>query len=115
MKRIGNATTIIGLLDRGECAANLDRVLTETTAALHEHTGGRPKAKAKGSVTLKIAIEVESGAAAISYQVDNSVPKPLTGSTVFWVNEDGTLSTEHPKQDDLFAGPRDVTGRQAAE
>lgn len=54
MKKIRSATTVIGLIGDGELAAELDAELTGTLAALHEHCGGRKKAKAKGRVTLTI-------------------------------------------------------------
>ena len=61
MKKIRSATTVIGLIGDGELAAELDAELTGTLAALHEHCGGRKKAKAKGRVTLTIDLTVEDG------------------------------------------------------
>lgn len=108
MKRIRDAQTIIGSLEGGTAAEALSNELTETLAALKEHCGGRPKAKAKGKVTLTLEIEVEGGAASITAEIASKRPRPVRGSTFFWVLDDGSISTEHPQQQDMFSGPREV-------
>lgn len=108
MKRIRDAQTIIGMLENGELAADLGRELTETLAKLKEVAGNRPKSSAKGSVTLKLSLEVEAGAVTIIADIDSKRPKPHRGSSFYWVTDDGALSTEHPQQTDMFAGPREA-------
>jgi hypothetical protein len=111
MKRIRDSQTIIGSLENGEAAAELSRELTETLAKLKELAGDRPKNKIKGSVTLKINIEVEAGTATLTVDIESKRPKPVRGSSFFWVLDDGSLTTEHPQQIDMFGGPR--AARQA--
>lgn len=106
MKRIRDSQTIIGALEGGEAAAELSREITETLAKLKELSGDRPKSKVKGSVTLKLDIEVENGTAVITADIASKRPKPVRGSSFYWVLDDGSLSTEHPQQTDMFAGPR---------
>ncbi|MGY6709750.1 MAG: hypothetical protein ACXIVF_15630 [Rhizobiaceae bacterium] len=106
MKRIRDSQTIIGALEGGEAAAELSREITDTLAKLKELSGDRPKSKIKGSVTLKLDIEVENGAAVITADIASKRPKPVRGSSFYWVLDDGSLSTEHPQQTDMFAGPR---------
>lgn len=113
MKRIRDAQTIIGMLEGGEVAASLGTEITETLAKLKELSGDRPKSKVKGSVTLKINLEVEAGAATITADIDSKRPKPVRGSSFYWVLDDGSLSTEHPQQTDMFSGPRET--KRAAE
>lgn len=108
MKRIRDAQTIIGSLEHGDAAQELSTEITETLAKLKELAGNRPKNKVKGSVTLKIEIEVEAGTATITADISSKRPKPLRGSSFFWVLDDGSLSTEHPQQEDMFAGPREA-------
>lgn len=110
MKRIRDAQTIIGLLEGGELAADLGRQITETLAFLKEASSGPRKAKAKGSVVLKLSFEVEGGAVTIAAEVESKRPKPTRGSSFYWVTDDGALSTEHPQQTDMFAGPREAVG-----
>lgn len=114
MKRIRDAQTILGTLDHGEVMAELSREITETIADLNEQTGGRPKAKTKGSVTLKLNIVVENGTATIEPQIESKRPKPALGSSFFWTLDDGSLTTEHPKQTDMFNGPRPATREETA-
>lgn len=108
MKRIRDAATILGMLEQGEVAGAFSAEITETLAKLKELAGERPKAKAKGSVTLKLSLEVEQGAVTIVAEIDSKRPKPQRGSSFYWVTDDGSLSTEHPQQTDMFAGPREA-------
>lgn len=108
MKRIRDAQTIIGSLEGGEAAAELSATITETLSYLRDHCGGRPKAKAKGKVTLTIDIEVEGSTAVLTADIAVKKPKRTRGSSFFWVTDDGSLSTEHPSQTDMFAAPREV-------
>lgn len=112
MKRIRDAQTIIGALEGGEAAAELSKAIVDTLAALKELTGGRPKAKAKGSVTLRLNLEVEGSSATITVDIDSKRPKPVRGSSFYFVLDDGSLSTEHPQQISMFSGPRE-TARDA--
>ncbi|MER8427783.1 hypothetical protein [Mesorhizobium sp. M0136] len=112
MKKIRDAQTIIGMLEGGEVAAAMSTEITETLAKLKELSGDRPKTKIKGNVTLKLNLEVEAGTATISCEIDSKRPKPARGSSFYWVLDDGSLSTEHPQQTDMFGGPRAAADRQ---
>lgn len=111
MKRIRDAQTIIGMLEGGEVAAALGAEITETLSKLKDLAGDRPKSKAKGSVTLKLNLEVEAGTATITCDIDSKRPKPVRGTSFYWVLDDGSLSTQHPQQTDMFAGPREAQQR----
>lgn len=106
MKRIRDSQTIIGALEGGEVAASLSSAITDALMKLKEHTGGRPKAKAKGRVVLTLDFEVEGSAAEITADIVTKLPKPVRGASFYWVMDDGSLSTEHPQQTDMFDGPR---------
>ena len=108
MKKIRDAQTIIGMLEGGEVSQALGKELTDTLAVLKELTGGRPKGKVKGSVSLKLSLEVEGSTVTISADIDSKRPKPQRGSSFYWVTDDGSLSTEHPQQQDMFNGPREA-------
>lgn len=106
--RIRDAQTIIGMLERGELNAELSREITDLAAYLKASTEGRKKAKAKGSLTLKLDFVVEDGTMIISPDISVKKPKAPRGDSIFWVLDDGALSTQHPLQDDMFAGPREA-------
>lgn len=106
MKKIRSATTVIGLIGDGELAAELDAELTGTLAALYEHCGGRKKSKAKGRVTLTIDLAVEDGMVTMSPDITSKKPKKLRSDGTFWVDAEGSLSTEHPSQIRLDFGDR---------
>lgn len=113
MKRIRDAQTIIGILEGGALAPALSKEITETLSELNDHSTDNPRKKIKGSVTLKLDVEVEAGAATIHADISSKRPKAVRGSSFFWLLEDGALSTEHPQQMNMF-GPRD-SDRDVAE
>lgn len=107
MKKIRDAQTIIGMLEGGELAAALSTDIIDTLARLKVLSDqlGR-KAKVKGHVSLKLEFEVEAGTVQVLAGIDTKVPKAPRSSSFYWITEDGALSTEHPQQTDMFAGPR---------
>ncbi len=109
MKRIRDAQTIIGALEDGDLAGDLSREITDTLKILKEQCGNRPKAKAKGKVILTLDLEVEGNSATITPEIASKRPKPIRGSSFYWVLDDGALSTEHPQQINMFSGPREAT------
>jgi len=115
-QRIRDAQTIIGSLEGGQLAAELSTEITETLAELKEHVADRPKAKAKGSVTLKIDFEVENGTALVSGEISSKRPKKPRDRDFFFLTDDGALSNEHPRQQNMFDPPHAVeTDTEAAE
>lgn len=108
MKQFIDAQTLIGVLDSGNTRTQLTEELQDTLQAMQEHAGDRPKAKAKGSVTLKLDLSLEGGMVTIEAEINSKRPKPVNGQTRYWLTDDLRLSTEHPKQTDMFAAPREV-------
>lgn len=107
MARIRDSLTIVGMVEDGEIANEFTAELTRMLATLKEHAG--PKGKAKGSVTLKIEADVDGGMVSLAGDVATKVPKKKRGSSMYWLLDDGSLSTEHPQQMNMFAGPRDTS------
>ncbi len=114
MKRIREGQTIVGILEGGQLAADLGVEITDVLAKLKDLSGDRPKNKFKGSVTLKLSFEVEAGAVNIDCNIDSKTQKAPRSSSYFWVLDDGSLSTEHPQQTDMFAGPREARRTEPA-
>ena len=116
MKKIRDAQVIIGMLEHGDLAAQLTTDISETLSKLKERAAeGGKKAKAKGKITLTLDFEVDAaGATVVHAGIETKVPKAPRGESFFWVTEDGALSTEHPQQTDMFAGPRPTRERADA-
>lgn len=113
MKKIRDAQTIIGMLEGGELAQALSGDITETLSKLKDLSDAQGrKAKIKGKVTLTLDFEVEAGSVTVQAGIDTKVPKAPRGSSFYWITDDGSLSTEHPQQTDMFAGPRAAADRQ---
>jgi hypothetical protein len=108
MAKIRDANTLIGMIESGELASDLSTEITDTLVALEAARAGRKKAKVTGSVTLKIKFTNEGGGSTIDVELDSKRPKKLRESTYLFVDADGSLSTEHPQQTDMFKGPREI-------
>lgn len=111
MKIVREPQALIGMLEGGEFVRKLQDELTDTLKRVSETAG--PKGKATGSLTIKLALKVEAGMVTITPELTAKKPKEEFGSSVFWVTEEGELSTQHPRQSDMFDGPREIGGRNA--
>lgn len=111
---IRDTPTILALLSRGLVLERLDEKLGEVHDALEHH----PDDKAKGSLTLTLTLTrklTDDGSMRIGVQPDISVKLPkekgFTETPFFLV--EGGFSQEHPRQFDLFAGPKEVPAKTA--
>jgi hypothetical protein len=109
MKKIRDMQAIVGLLENGEFNPALSQEVTNTLSQLADMSNDSAGRTFKGSTTIKLDYEVKDGMVVIRTDFNSKVPKRPRKSSMFWVVEDGALSTEHPRQHDLFAGkPRDL-------
>lgn len=113
MKIIREADMLVGVLEQGELKADLSAKIAEVLCELYAMSDEAPKGTFKGSLTLKMKFSVQNNMATINNDISTTVPKRPRRADVFWVTEDGGLSTEHPNQRDMFGGPRAIeTSRQ---
>lgn len=105
MPVIREAQFVIGILEDGQLASDFSSEMQSSLATLKEHAG--PKGKAKGSLTLHLDFTVEGGTVTINADLKSKLPKSGRAASVLFVLDDGSLSTEHPRQANLF-GPRDA-------
>lgn len=108
MSIVREGTQMVGMIDDGDLAREFTEEFQKVNAAVREAAG--PKGKAKGSITLKIDIEAAGGTVTFSGEVVPKAPKKKRGSSMYWVMPDGSISTEHPQQMNMF--PRDVNARE---
>ncbi|MDB5522795.1 MAG: uncharacterized protein JWM58_558 [Rhizobium sp.] len=96
--------TMLGLLSRGDFAKKLDeemKVVLDTLDAMPNQSG-------KAKITVEVEFIAELGR--LDIKVVHKVKLPETSrfmKTPFWMIE-GALSSQHPSQTDMFAGPRPV-------
>lgn len=115
MSKISDAQTTIGWLEDGQLAADMTDTQRELLAHLRGLTDGRPKAKAKGQITLTIDYEVEGVTVSIDADIKVKKPRLPRAMTTAFVLEDASLSTQHPKQIDMFPAVVARRSRDAAE
>jgi hypothetical protein len=117
MARLRDGQTIFGALEGGQLAQDFGELVREAITDLHNLTGGRPKAKEKGEVTLKVKIAVDgSGSAEIAVDLEKKTPKAPRATSFYWIDaETGALSTEHPQQQKFDFGADRRREREAAE
>ncbi len=98
--KIRDATQVVGMLEGGDLAAALTEELQAVIEKCRDAAG--PKTAAKGSVTLKLDISVQGVQIELSGDITAKAPKLKRGSTMYFLAADGSISTEHPKQADMF-------------
>ncbi|TWD58141.1 hypothetical protein FB480_101896 [Agrobacterium vitis] len=114
MAIIRDPSVLIGSLEQGQLHKDLAEHIKDTIVKLQDLTGDSAKAKAKGSVTLKLDLSVQDGRIEFDATVTTKTPKPPRRSTVFFLTDEAEISTEHPRQRDMFGGPNAVTNRETA-
>lgn len=111
---IRDSQTLIGMLEGGELNEELSDKLKKTLAELNGLSHNDPKRAFKGEVNLKLSLSVAAGMVTINANIATKVPNLPRRSSVYWVTDAGALSTEHPQQHDMFAGPREAGERSRA-
>ena len=109
MSRIRDASMLIGMIERGALVEQLSAETQAVLAACQERGGGRAADEIKGSVTLKLSFTVKGDVTHIAADISSTHPKRPSFSQMLFLGDDGVLSTQHPQQDDMFAGPRDAS------
>jgi len=99
MSKLREGQTIFGALEEGQLAADFGRELTTLVSALQSHVGGRPKASAKGKLTLTIDVAVDgNGMVEIDVDLATKKPRQPRRTSHYWGGPEGELLTEHPQQ-----------------
>lgn len=106
MSKVKTAVEIIGIVERGDLNADLTRQISDTLQQLQDMAP--TKGKIKGSVKLTLNFIVEGRTVAIEAGIETKVPKRQRGSSFYFLTPDGGISTEHPQQQEMFAGPREL-------
>lgn len=110
MKEIRQATELLGVIERGDAAHDLTLEIEKVLKALQD--AGGPKQKVSGSVTLKLQFHLEGSYLRIEADIGSKTPKVKRNSTSYFLTQDARISTEHPDQQNLFDGPREVRSAQ---
>ncbi|MBC7280003.1 hypothetical protein [Hoeflea sp.] len=111
--QIREASILIGALEGGELNRSFSTEMAKVLQELHTLSTEDVKKTFKGEVNLTISLAAENGTVTISADIKSKTPKRPRARSFYWITEQGTLSTEHPQQTDMFTGPRDTTARTA--
>lgn len=105
VRRITEATQIIGLLEGGQLASDLSDEIRKTIQDLQEHAGAT--GTAKGKVALTLSFEQSGEKTEVVADIATKLPKRQRRTSFFFTTDDGALSIEHPRQHDMFK-PREA-------
>lgn len=108
---IRDPSVLIGSLEGGQLNQALGAELATVFRKLHDMSVEDVKSTHKGSVTLVLGLSAENGAVTISAEIKSTTPKQPRPRSFYWITENGELSTEHPRQTDMFNGPRVTSAR----
>lgn len=98
----------IGNVEDGQLQADLSQALQRLLADMRTHqinVGGNPK----GKIAINFDLKLENGVVEVTGNYTVNAPKRVGGKSIYWVTEDGHLTSRNPKQMDML---RDVTGSQ---
>lgn len=98
MKFIRDHAVTLGMLEGGELMAAFSKEMSEAIAETKEVAGDRKGSSAKGSVTLTVNFTCEGPSIELTGEISSKRPKRPRGRSFLFVNDDGSLSTEHPMQ-----------------
>ena len=101
---------ILALDQRGDKAAEISDDNNNLIKRLQDHAG--PKGKAKGKMTIEIEYEVEGPTISMSITHKIKEPPPRKSQTHLFVDAEGCIITEHPRQIPMF--PQDVAERASS-
>lgn len=85
----------LATIERGEVVSELDDAMLEIIHTLQE------AGKGKASVTLTVNFVADGERVDLDCDIKMRLPKKTRRRTPFWLAE-GALSTEHPRQTDMF-------------
>lgn len=111
MKKIAGATITLGAMENGGFLADVDDSLAEVIRKTKSVADQSKNGKAKGSLTITVAFEVDGDTITLGGKTKQSVPALPRRNSMFFVTSDGEITTEHPRQTDMFAGPREIPSR----
>ncbi|TCR01090.1 hypothetical protein [Neorhizobium sp. JUb45] len=114
MKIIRDAKTLLGMLESGKLNEELSATLQETQRGLQELAEAQPTRSF--SATVKLELKLTAKGEMIQFDADIpdvKMPKLPRRSSVFFLVDDGSISTEHPQQLDMIGGPREIERGQS--
>lgn len=106
--KVREASQIIVMLEGGKFNADLSDDVAKTIATLMEMSEQNPHVSFKGQTSIKLNFAVKDGMTTIAAKFDSTTPERPRKNSLFFNLEDGVLSTEHPRQHDMFTSPRAV-------
>lgn len=104
-KDLSQASDILAVVEHGDLNADLSAEIGKVLSALQDLCP--PKGKVTGTVSVTMRLTVEGNTVSIEPSIDSKVPKKPRGSSMYFI-KDGKLSVEHPQQESLRFGIREV-------
>jgi len=115
MTQVRDLNTLLGLIGEGQSIQEVNNLWPEAMQQLVEMSEDQPKKTFKGSVTLKVNVEVKFGVAEVSLDVNVKLPKRPSRSSIFWLTKDGYFTDEHPRQINMFPDRKKVIDGTAVD
>ncbi|WP_377299772.1 hypothetical protein [Rhizobium sp. SGZ-381] len=110
---IRDTQSLLGMLESGDLNSEMTETVQMVLKKLQDLSNDQPKTTFKGEVSLKLKFAVKNGMVDIDAEIPPpKLPKLPRKTSVYFLTEDGQLSTEHPQQRDMFPGPREIDHRR---
>lgn len=106
MTQVKDLNTLLGLINDGRSIAEINDLWPTLVKDLLDLSSDDSKKTFKGTITLKLTVEVQAGIAQVSLESAIKAPSRKPEVSIFFPTRDGYLSDEHPKQIAMFGGGR---------
>ena len=104
-------TVFLGKIADGDLEVQASQELLALSKCISAQARAQQK-EVKGTLTIKIGFAGdETGALDVSYAIERKEPKPRRARTTFWINREGNVVSQNPRQIEL--GLRDVSRKPA--
>lgn len=111
MKILNGTTVTLGVMEGGQFLSDIDEALAEVLRRTKLVAVQSKNGVSKGSLTITVGFAIDGETITLAGDIKPKIPSLPRRNTTLFVTDDGQLSTEHPRQSDMFAGPRDVAAR----
>lgn len=99
---IRDIVRLLNAIERGKVVRGINADMATTLERLHDLSLDAPKRTFKGVLDIKVVFAVVNSTVTVGCEVTTKTPKDEPLSSIFWLDRDGNITTEHPTQLDML-------------
>lgn len=99
---IRDIVRLLNAIERGKVVRGINADMATILERLHDLSLDAPKRTFKGVLDIKVVFAVVNSTVTVGVEVTTKTPKDEPLSSIFWLDRDGNITTEHPTQLDML-------------